>query len=367
MPTEQDQNVASGHQDAALPSTNATIERDEQVRTHGTAAAVLMAMVAAIEIVAAQVFMGDPATGDPDTDFMLQQGALLVGGLSIVVALWLAAVIWQRAALWACAVVASLSGISALFALSDFLANSSRFGGFWVLAYAAPMLIAGDAILAGLRRSRPHSAAPAAAKSSLSPAGDPTVQREAPSSLSEAWRTGVRETRGLRRFIRGVGLASLLVALGLGLYFWGKSEGFTDGATSPPMVQPAEPASSGPLVAGEQLLANGQPPPALQQVVPASELEDMTNAPNPATVEAIISQTRELCRLQGTDERAITFAELSEMANSKTAAYEAAGRRGFQRSADDEQCYRDAKEIQRQVAEEQEAGAADGEFQEAPQ
>lgn len=367
MPTEQDRNVASGHQDAALASANQAIERDEQVRTHGTAAAVLMAMVAAIEIVAAQFVMGDPATGDADADFMLQQGALLVGGLSIIVALWLGAVIWRRAALWACAVVASLSGISALFALSDFLANSSRVGGFWVLAYAAPMLIAGDAILAGLRRLRPLSAAPADAKSSPSPGGNPTVQREAPASLSEAWRTGVRESRGVRRFIRGIGLASLLVAFGLGLYFWGKSEGFTDGIASPPAAQPTETTSSEPLVAGEQLVASEQPPPAAQPVVPASELEGMINAPRPATVEAIISQTRELCRLQGTTERAITLAELGEMAESKIAAYDAAGRRGYQRSTDDEQCYRDAKEIQKKVAEEPEAGAVDSEFQVAPQ
>lgn len=88
--------------------------------------------------------------------------------------------------------------------------------------------------------------------------------------------------------------------------------------------------------------------PATTALIPATELADLFDPPNPATVDAVVARARELCSIEGTEERVVTFHELREMAGGMVAAFDAAGRRGFQRTAQDETCYRDALELLRE-------------------
>ena len=77
--------------------------------------------------------------------------------------------------------------------------------------------------------------------------------------------------------------------------------------------------------------------------IPATELQDLVNPPNPATIIAVVERARELCKAEGTEDAPLDVHTLFEMAEGQVAAFEAAGRRGFRLSATDERCLRDAK------------------------
>lgn len=146
-------------------------------------------------------------------------------------------------------------------------------------------------------------------------------------------KASARQTRGLRHAFRAIALVAFLVIARAGLYIYGKSSG---GAAQAPTAAPATAVSDAvPQTAPEA------------PVIPAAELADLANPPNPATLEAVVARARELCHAQGTGERAITFDELREMAGGKIAAFDAASRRGFTRTPEDSAWYLDAKELLR--------------------
>lgn len=138
-------------------------ELNQKVRTYGTSAAIFMALLKAVEIVLAILLVTDLTAGDPEAAYFGRMGAPIIGGGQIVICLWIAALIWRKAALWACGVVASIGAIATLLALNAFISEpTSKVMMFWVLANAAALLMAGDAVLAGLGVGKASSSAPTA-------------------------------------------------------------------------------------------------------------------------------------------------------------------------------------------------------------
>ena len=66
----------------------------------------------------------------------------------------------------------------------------------------------------------------------------------APATFSQAMQVGWRESRGMRRIIRYVGIAAILGTLGAAIYVWGKAQGLDDNAPVA-AVQGVPPAEAG--------------------------------------------------------------------------------------------------------------------------
>ena len=172
--------------------------------------------------------------------------------------------------------------------------------------------------------------------------------------------TEPNDRAGARRRIRAAfvasGVAVGLVAGSVALYAFGKRDGLEQARLAPTPAPAAQPAS----VTQAAMPAEGEPS-ATGPIIPTAELDGVINIPIPATVEAVIAATREICAAQGTDDNPITRGMMIEMADSNIAAYDAAAKRGFKRLAKDETCYRDAQDVLTRFAAEDAAAEVDSE------
>lgn len=144
------------------------------------------------------------------------------------------------------------------------------------------------------------------------------------------------------------------------LYALGRHGGVKPPNVATPMAAPSD---AGPQMASPP--ANN--PLSADRVIPLAELEDVINIPEPATVEAVVAATREICAAQGTSDHPITRGMMIEMADSNITAYDAAAKRGFRRLPKDEACYRNAHDVLTSFAAEDAAAEADSETADEPQ
>lgn len=178
--------------------------------------------------------------------------------------------------------------------------------------------------------------------------------------------TEPNDRAGARRRIRAAlvasGVAIGLVAGGLALYALGKRDGLEQARLAPAPAPAAQPAP----VPQAAMPAEGEPS-ATGPIIPTAELDGVINIPTPATVEAVIAATREICAAEGTEDHPITRGMMIEMADSNITAYDAAAKRGFKRLPKDETCYRDAKAVLAAFAAEDAAFEADSDTAGEPQ
>ncbi|MDP3870409.1 hypothetical protein [Phenylobacterium sp.] len=178
--------------------------------------------------------------------------------------------------------------------------------------------------------------------------------------------TEPNDRAGARRRIRvalvASGVAVGLVAGGVALYALGKREGLEQARLAPTPAPAAQPAP-----VPQAAMPTEAEPSATGPIIPTAELDRVINIPSPATVEAVIAATREICAAKGTEDHPITRGMMIEMAESNITAYDAAAKRGFKRLAKDETCYRDATEVLSRFAAEDAAFEADSETAGDPQ
>jgi len=262
--------------------------------------------------------------GWTERDFVFAFAAL-AGGFFV----WIAAEIWVSQKGWATGVLMVFTAMDAAWTVLQFLSREVT----WYWPYLS-VAAAGAAFMA-FRGARQIAAGKVAAD-------DESEFALADSGLSKAGAGATISPREKRRLVPILGILAAIIVAGLGGYILATARAPI--ASTPEPTAASETAAAAPAEAVANS-SGAQIPPA--NVIPAAELAGLYNLPNPATVEAVVARARELCGLQGSQDRAITFDELREMAGGKVAAFDAADRRGFQRTASDEACYRDAKALLR--------------------
>lgn len=148
--------------------------------------------------------------------------AVAIAGIMTVLTIWLGVEIFVSQRRWA-ALVAFL--LCLLDAVSSGLQvfDPSGLPRFWAqltvgsvgATYAAFMALKGSRLIAAGKVTEDDTSS--------------EVTVTAPVTFSQALQIGLRETRGMRRVIRYVGLAAILGTFGAAIYVWGKFQGSEDG------------------------------------------------------------------------------------------------------------------------------------------
>lgn len=162
-------------------------------------------------------------------------------------------------------------------------------------------------------------------------------------SADEAVREAVRSSRPVRHVIRLIGALALVAVAGIGVYYAGRAQGFDEGRAAPIAAASSEAEAQAARPAAGSANAAIQQSPAVEPIIPASELADLYDPPSPATPTAVAARARELCHTEATGDRAISIAELVEMASGQIAAYDAIAKHGGALTVEDKRCYRKAE------------------------
>lgn len=332
----------------------------ERVRNDGIGAAVVLAALKVVGLFLGLDLASEIAGEDLEAALSGRMTIVLISGVSVLAFLWLGAIIWRTSALWACGVLASLALLDTMLALNAYLSlPASLWSRMGLLAYALAAITAGDAVLAALKRDRLPAAGVRTSvggervfpetdtTGDLSGAGDQAKPRftTADPAAALAMRDSALEIENApitRRDRRGsgvmgpaLGVGLLVAVVGAGAFVMGQSSMDSPAsAVAPGVAAAVTPTAPEPV----------EPSAAISQVeeIPAAELDDLHNPPKPATVEAVILRAREMCAASADAENPVGFDVQVEMAAGQVAAYQAADRRSFGRTPQDEECYRTA-------------------------
>ena len=215
-----------------------------KVKEHGSTAAGLLAFLLLVEAAVTLLDVGNVAENASDASAM-RQFIIIAYGVAVAIAVGLGVFIQKRASTWACGLLAFLGGILALLALNEYSTGTSiGWMRFWCLGYLAVALAAGDAILASIKVSKLDDG------EGVDEVGEADVARD-----HSADRQTVERRRPLSALLRVVVVsvvAATMLTGGLGLYFWGKFQGASDGAGT---AQAPASAGMGPAAVPETVSA----------------------------------------------------------------------------------------------------------------